>query len=76
MINNCFIFKVERGLRFSKGDQMTLVLDMQGAGVSNMDMAYTKMMISIFKNYYPNSMNYLLVFEMPFLMNGWFYKIK
>lgn len=43
---------------------------MQGAGVKNMDLEYTRMMISIFKNYYPNSMNYLLVFEMPFLMNG------
>lgn len=63
-------FKVERGLRLTKGDQMTLVLDMQGAGISNMDLEYTRMMISIFKNYYPNSMNYMLVYNMPFLMSG------
>jgi hypothetical protein len=49
---------------------MTLVLDMQGAGLKNFDMEFTRMMISIFKNYYPNSMNYMLVFEMPILMSG------
>lgn len=55
---------------------MTLVLDMKDAGIKNMDLEYTKMMISIFKNYYPNSMNYMLVFEMPYLMSGIFQIIK
>lgn len=57
-------------MRLTKGDKMTLVLDMQGAGVKNMDLEYVRLMITIFKNYYPNTMNWMLVYEMPFIMNG------
>lgn len=57
-------------LRQSNGDKITLVLDMQRAGLKNQDLEYTRLMIGFFRNYYPNTMNYMLIFEMPLLMNG------
>ena len=33
-------------------------------------MDYTRYIINIFKYYYPNSLNYILVFDMPWILNG------
>lgn len=43
---------------------------MDGAGLSNMDMEYTKYLIGLFKNYYPYFLNYILIFEMAWVLNG------
>lgn len=49
---------------------ISIFFDMDGAGLSNMDMEYTKYVISLFKNYYPYFLNYILIFEMAWVLNG------
>ena len=57
-------------IRKDKGDQITIFFDMADTGLSNMDLEYTKYLISLCKYYYPNFLNYILVFEMPWVLNG------
>lgn len=56
--------------RQEKGDLISIFFDMDGAGYSNMDMDYTKYIISLFKNYYPYFLNYIIIFEMAWVLNG------
>ncbi len=58
--------------RENNGDQLTLVFDCAGCGLKNMDMELIQYMIQVFKDYYPWSLNYILVFEMPWVLNGKF----
>lgn len=69
-LKRCLIYWIERGFRETKNEQMTVVFDMLGSGMSNIDMEYTKFIINTFKNYYPDSLNWILVYEMPWIMNG------
>lgn len=53
-----------------KGEPVTVFFDMQDTGLSNADMEYIKYIISLFKLYYPYSLNYILILEMPWVLNG------
>ncbi|KAG5676878.1 hypothetical protein PVAND_006683 [Polypedilum vanderplanki] len=70
------LYWIERGQRESNGDKVTIVFDMIETGMKNIDMEYMRLMIGILKNYYPNSLNYLLVYDMPWILNGVFQLIK
>ena len=50
--------------------QMTLVFDCAGSGVKNIDLDNMQFMINSFKEDYPWCLNYILVYEMPWVMNG------
>lgn len=56
--------------RQTNGDQITIFFDMMDTGLSNMDMEFTKYLISLNKYYYPAFINYILIFEMPWVLNG------
>lgn len=43
---------------------------MDGAVLGNMDMEYTKYLINLFKDYYPNFLNFIIIFEMAWVLNG------
>lgn len=49
---------------------------MVDAGLSNMDMDLTKYLIGLFKDYYPNFLNYIIILEMPWVLNAAFKIIK
>lgn len=69
-LKRCMVYWIERGFRESNNDHLTLVFDMLDSGLSNIDMEYTRTVINIFKYYYPDSLNWILVYEMPWIMNG------
>ena len=46
------------------------MFDCVNAGLKNMDMEFIQFIIGVFKDYYPNMLNYILVFEMPWVLNG------
>lgn len=75
-LKRCVIYWFERTERKDKGDQITIFFDMADTGLSNMDLEYTKYLISLCKYYYPNFLNYILVFEMPWVLNAAFKVIK
>lgn len=75
-LKRCLVYWFERLERQNKGDMITLFFDMSDTGLSNMDMDYTKYLISLFKMYYPFFLNYILIFEMPWILNTAFKIIK
>lgn len=70
------VYWIERAQRETNYDQLTLFFDMAGAGLSNMDMDFTKRIIDTFKSYYPNSLNYIVIYDMPWILNAAFKIIK
>lgn len=57
-------------------EQITVLFDMEDTGMSNMDLDYTRYIINLFKLYYPNSLNYILVYELPWVLTATFKIIK
>lgn len=43
---------------------------MMGSGLSNLDMEFTNYLINLLKMYYPAFLNYIIIFEMPWVLNG------
>lgn len=75
-LKRCFIYWMERGVREANYDQLTLIFDMNGAGMGNVDLEYMKVVINTIKTYYPESLRWILVYEMPWVMNATFQIIK
>jgi len=71
-----FLYYLERIDRTTGGGKMTLVFDCAGCGLKNMDMELIQYMINVFKDYYPDVLNYILVFEMPWVLNAAWKVIK
>ncbi|EEB18863.1 major sperm protein, putative [Pediculus humanus corporis] len=72
----CLVYWMERLERQENGEMISLFFDMEGAVMANMDMDYTKYIISLFKNYYPYFLNYIIIFEMAWVLNAVFRVIK
>ena len=64
------LYWFERGMKSANEGQITVVLDMVNSGLKNMDLEYIKLLINILKSYYPNSLSYILVYDMPWVMSG------
>ncbi|XP_069671502.1 motile sperm domain-containing protein 2-like [Periplaneta americana] len=75
-LKRCVVYWFERLERVGNGNQISIFFDMADTGMSNMDMDFTKYLIGLFKQYYPDFLNYILVFEMPWILNAAFKIIK
>jgi len=71
-----FVYMLERLYREEKGEQLTLLFDCRGAGLKNMDMEFVQFIIGTIKDFYPDPLNYILVLEMPWVLNAAFKVIK
>ena len=56
--------------REERGKRISIILDMGNAGLSNVDIPFIGFLINLFKLYYPDMLNSIIVFEMPWIMNG------
>jgi len=65
-----FLYYMERIDRQTGGGKMSLMFDCAGCGLGNLDMELIQYMIKVFTDYYPDVLNYILVFEMPWLLNA------
>ncbi|KOX77648.1 Motile sperm domain-containing protein 2 [Melipona quadrifasciata] len=70
------VYWFERLERQTNGNQISLFFDMSDTGILNMDMEFIKYLINLCKNYYPNFLNYIIIFEMPWILNTGFKIIK
>ncbi|XP_047475376.1 motile sperm domain-containing protein 2-like [Penaeus chinensis] len=70
------IYWLERLEREEQGEWITVFFDMCDTGMKNMDMEFIQYMINLFKNYYPWFLNYIIVFEMPWLLSAMWKIIK
>ncbi|GLG92527.1 Uncharacterized protein GBIM_00206 [Gryllus bimaculatus] len=75
-LKRCVVYWFERLERMDKGKPVTIFFDMAETGLANMDMDFTKYLISLFKQYYPDFLNYIIIFEMPWILNAAFKIIK
>ncbi|CAH0547264.1 unnamed protein product [Brassicogethes aeneus] len=75
-IKRCVIYWFERLEREKHGNPISIFFDMEGCGLGNMDMDLTKYLIGLFKTYYPFFLNYILIFEMPWVLSAAFKIIK
>lgn len=69
-VKRAVIYWLERLEKEENGRPITLFFDMDGCGLSNMDLEFTKFLVHIMKEYYPYYLNYIVVFEMAWILNG------
>ena len=74
-IQRMFLYFLERVDREDEDGMVTIVFDCAGCGLKNMDMEYIKYMIDVLKDYYPYNLNYILVIDMPWVLNGKFFLV-
>ncbi|XP_041564431.1 motile sperm domain-containing protein 2 isoform X1 [Drosophila elegans] len=70
------VYWVERTQREQHLTKLTIFFDMAGTGLASMDLDFVKRIVETFKQYYPNSLNYILVFELAWVLNAAFKVIK
>ncbi|CAH0404091.1 unnamed protein product [Chilo suppressalis] len=75
-IKKLFIYWLDRIEREENGNKITLFFDMEGCGLSNMDMDLIKYVINLFKFYYPYFLNYIVIYQMPWVLNAAFKIVK
>ncbi|XP_017137063.1 motile sperm domain-containing protein 2 [Drosophila miranda] len=70
------VFWIERIHRENDLEKITIFMDMTGSGLGNMDLDFIKSIINMFEANYPYVPNYILVHELPFLLNAAFKLVK
>lgn len=66
----------ERNYKFNAEDPIVLVFDMADAGYSNLDMDMIKFVVTCLKTYYPCLIDYMIIYQMPFIFNAAWKVIK
>ncbi|CAG9790534.1 unnamed protein product [Diatraea saccharalis] len=75
-IKKILIYWLDRIEREENGKKITLFFDMEGCGLGNMDMELIKYVINLFKLYYPYFLNYIVIYQMPWVLNAAFKVVK
>ncbi|XP_013189019.2 motile sperm domain-containing protein 2-like [Amyelois transitella] len=75
-IKKIIIYWLDRIEREENGKCVTLFFDMEGCGLGNMDMELIKYLISMFKLYYPLFLNYIVIYQMPWVLSAAFKVVK
>jgi hypothetical protein len=63
-------FFFERVYKFNVDDPIVLLFDMADAGYSNLDMEMIKFVVNCLKTYYPGLIDYMIIYQMPFIFNA------
>lgn len=66
----------ESNYKFNADDPIVLVLDMSDSGYANLDMDMIKFVITCLKTYYPSLIDYMIIYQMPFVFNAAWKVIK
>lgn len=67
---NFLVYWFDRLEKQEKGGKISVFFEMTGAGLSNMDMEFVQYLIMLFRDYYPYFLNYIIIFEMSWILNG------
>lgn len=60
----------ERAYKFNAEDPIVLVFDMSDSGYANLDMEMIKFVVTCLKTYYPCLIEYMIIYQMPFVFNA------
>ncbi|XP_037077232.1 motile sperm domain-containing protein 2-like [Pollicipes pollicipes] len=69
-VKQFLVYWIEKMEREEHGKRISIILDMGNAGLSSVDLPFIQVLINMFKLYYPDMLNYIIVFEMPWIMNA------
>ena len=69
-VHRMFLYFLERVDREDSDGMVTIVFDCNGCGLINMDIDFIRYIIDVFKYYYPFVLNYILVMDMPWILNA------
>ncbi|CAK1554273.1 unnamed protein product [Leptosia nina] len=75
-VKKVFIYWLERLEREEGGKKITLFFDMDGCGINNMNLNLISYMINVLKSFYPNFINYIIIFQMPWILSAGFKIVK
>ena len=67
---------MERLEREEVNKKISWVFDCKGAGLSNMSLDLVNYIIYLMENCYPEILNFIYIFEMPWLLNSAFQMVK
>ena len=60
----------ERAYKFNIDDPIVLLFDMSDAGLSNLDMKMIEFVVNCLKTYYAGLIDYMILYQMPFIFNA------
>lgn len=75
-LKKIMIYWFDRVEREENGKKITMFFDMDGSGLGNMDMELVKYLITLFKLYYPYFLNYIVIYQMPWVLSAAFKVVK
>ncbi|XP_072946738.1 motile sperm domain-containing protein 2-like [Epargyreus clarus] len=75
-IKRAIIYWFDRIEREENGNKITLFFDLDNCGLTNMDMDLINYLVLLFKSYYPYFLNYIIIYQMPWVMSAAFKLIK
>lgn len=75
-IKKVIIYWFDRIEREENGRKISLFFDMDGCGLGNMDMELIKYLITLLKLYYPFFLNYIIIYNMPWVLSAAFKVVK
>ncbi|CAF1014682.1 unnamed protein product [Adineta ricciae] len=72
------VYTMETGRKLLRPphESVTVIFDMTGFGLKNMDYSHLKFLINLLENYYPESFALGLIINAPWIFNGCWYIIK
>ncbi|XP_006739714.1 motile sperm domain-containing protein 2 [Leptonychotes weddellii] len=63
-------FWLERYAKRENGKPVTVMFDLSETGINSIDMDFVRFIINCFKVYYPKYLSKMVIFDMPWIMNG------
>ena len=75
-VKKLLVYYFERLDREEDGKKISWVFDCKGAGLRNMDLDLVNFIITCMESYYPDILNYIYIFEMPWIMGAAFKVVK
>ncbi|XP_013163394.1 PREDICTED: motile sperm domain-containing protein 2-like [Papilio xuthus] len=70
------VYWLERLEREESGKPITVFFDLDGCGLNNIEVEVVAYMITLLKNYYPKFVNYIIIYQMPWIMSAGYRIVK
>lgn len=70
------VWQMEKAFQTNMGQRIVVLMDMSGASGYNFDKRFVKFLISCFTTYFPYMLEYMLVVELPWILNAFWAVVK
>ncbi|XP_068627111.1 motile sperm domain-containing protein 2-like [Battus philenor] len=70
------IYWLDRLEKEEEGKPLTMFFDLEGCGINNIDIDLVIYMVTLLKNYYPKFVNYIIIYQMPWMLTAGYKLVK